>query len=624
MKNFITVFCSLLIFITSGFSQVSKEFRNKYNLAINYISDENYQAALPLFLHLDTLTPGNPNLNFNIGLCYINSSLEKLKAIPFLEKANKKISTNYVGEPEEKSAPIFASYYLGRAYMLDNRIDNAIKLFEKFKHYLNNSNEDLIKDADRQITMCNNAKKLIANPVEIKVENLGEPVNSIYADYSPVLSADESTIYFTSRREGTTCGKKDAYGKFYEDIYTAHYDKDQKKWVDVKNMGDINTCGHEASISLSYDGKQLFIYKDDNGDGNIYVSNFKNGDWTVPEKLSPEINSKALETHACLTADGNTLYFTSDRKGGYGGKDIYMCQKLSNGEWSKAKNLGSVINTEYDEESPFILPDGVTLYFSSKGHESMGGFDIFTSTLSDDGYWSKPKNIGYPINTTDDDVFYVPTKDEKHAYYSSARENGFGDLDIYKLSFVKLMANLKGIITDEYSNKPVAAKLEVTDANTNDTIASFTSNNETGNYFISLPTNKTYNLLVSAEKYNTYKETLYISDTISNTEINKAIMLQKLQITTENTTIASIASNTSNASKNIFFIIAGSYKTLQEANSAVNNLKANGFPNSQVLDKNSAGKWRICYDSYATKEDALKDLPVIQLINSTAWIYTKK
>lgn len=535
MKKYVIFSIVAILFIAnSAFSQVSEVFRTKYTLAENYLSDENYQDALPIFLYLDTLTPGNPNVSFNIGVCYVSSTYDKAKAIPYLENAIGNVSLDYIGVADDITAPIFAFYYLGRAYLINYKIDDAIKYFEKFKYYLTENDADLLKDVNRQIEMCYNAKKLISNPVNIKIESIGEPVNSAYPDYSPVLSLDESTIIFTSRREGSTGGKKDTDGKFFEDIYIAYYNSANNNWVNMRKIGsNINSNGHEASISQSLDGKELFIYKDDNGDGNIYISYFKNDDWTVPEKLSLEINSKGWETHSCLSPDGNTLYFISNRTGGYGGRDIWRSEKLANGKWSEAVNMGTKINTEYDEESPFLLPDGVTLYFSSKGHESMGGFDIFTATQSDDGYWSAPENIGYPINTTDDDVFYVPTKDEKYAYYSSAKEGGLGDQDIYKLSIIapkKLVAHIKGIIFDELSYKPVAAKLEITDSKTGDIIANITSDDLNGDYYVSLPTGKTYKMMVTADKYLPYTEIIDIPDTISDPEINKAIIMKKLVI----------------------------------------------------------------------------------------------
>jgi len=535
MKKILFILLFLTIFGYSGFSQVSEAFRNKYNTAENYMTDGNYQDALPIFLYLDTLTPDNPNVCFNIGVCYVNSMFEKTKAISYLERASQNVSISYVGYADDITAPIFAFYYLGRAYMIAYKIDEALANFDKFKYYLTENDVALLKDVNRQIEMCYNAKKLMANPVDIKIENIGMPVNTPFPEYAPVISADQKRLIFTSRRPRANCNKKDTDGKFFEDIYTAIYDDSTKQWKDVKEIGsNINICGrHNASISLSYDGKQLFIYKDDNGDGNIYVSSLKDSVWSAPQKLPTEINSKAWETHASLSADGNTLYFTSNREGGYGGRDIYMCEKLANGKWSKALNLGPKINTEYDEESPFILTDGVTLYFSSKGHESMGGFDIFTSTLSDDGYWSTPENIGYPINTTDDDVFYVPTVDEKHAYYASAKQGGYGDFDIYKLSILapkKLVAHLKGIIFDELSEKPLLAKIEVDDAKTNDIIASFSSDESTGDYYVSLPTGKTYNITVNADKYEPYNETIRIPDTIADPYITKPFMLKKSQL----------------------------------------------------------------------------------------------
>ncbi|HQI45728.1 MAG TPA: OmpA family protein [Bacteroidales bacterium] len=534
-KIFFILFISVIYFNNNLQSQVSDIFKTNFILAETYLNDENYQDALPVFLFLDTLTPGNPNICFNVGVCYINSMFEKTKAIPYLEKAIENVSISYVGYADEITAPIFAFYYLGKAYMIANRIDEALTNFEKFAYYLTEKDEALLKDANRQIEMCYNAKKLMNNPVDIRIDNVGEPVNGPFPDYSPVISTDEQTIIFVSRREGTTCEKKDTDGKYFEDIYISTYDTTQKKWTDLKKIGtNINTCGHEAPISLSYDRKQLFIYKDDNGDGNIYVSQLKLNNWTSPDKLSSNINTKSWETHASLTSDGNTLYFTSNRPGGFGGRDIYMCEKLANGEWSAALNLGPQINTEYEEESPFILPDNVTLYFSSKGHESMGGFDIFTSTISDEGYWSTPENIGYPINTTDDDVFYVPTIDEQHAYYASAKEGGYGDLDIYRLSIIaqkKLVAHLKGIVFDEITLNPVGANIQVVDASTNEIVARLTSEETTGNYYVSLPIGKKYFITAEAENYYPTDKYLNIPDTITNPYYTEAIIMKKVPAT---------------------------------------------------------------------------------------------
>ena len=531
MKKFIFVLLFLFLFLNSGFSQVSEEFRIKYDMAQDYLNAGDFLHALPAFLSLDSAMPNSSNIHFCIGICYVNMARQKQKAIPYLERAIQNVSFDYFGRADETTAPIFAYYYLGQAYLIANRIDEAIAYYNKFRACLSEKNKDLIKDVDRQLEISSFAREQIMSPVYIRIEDLNEPVNSKFPEYSPVLSLDEHTLIFTSRRDSSTGGKIDVDGKYFEDIYIATFDENTKKWTNVKSIGaNINTVGHEAPISISTDGKKLFIYKDDNGDGNIYISRLINGEWAAPEKLPEEINTKAWETHASLSPDGNTLYFTSNRKGGFGGKDIYKSEKLEGGNWSKAINLGLVINTEYDEESPFILPDGVTLYFSSKGHSNMGGYDIFISTLSEQGEWSEPENIGYPINTTDDDVFYVPTKDQKHAYYSSSKEGGMGDIDIYKLSIIPpkvLMVRLNGTVLDELTHLPLSAKVELFDTRKNEVIADITTDSKTGTYTISLQTNRTYNLNISCEKYTSYHETFSVPDTVSNTEINKVTLLQK-------------------------------------------------------------------------------------------------
>jgi len=547
MKRVLLIVSFAFIIAASSFGQFNEEFKTKYTLADNYISDENYKAALPILMSLYPLDTNNANINFNIGVCYVNSSFVKTKAIPYLLRAIQAVSIDYTGAYDEITAPVYAFYYLGIAYRINYQLEEAIANFEKFKYYLAPDQTAQIKDVNRQIEVCYNAKKLMANPVTIKIENLGPIINTPYPEYSPVVSVDGSKLFFTSRREGSTGGLKTEDGKFFEDIYVSESGNGEYNWEKPEKIGpNINTPGHEATISISHDGKQLFIYKDDNGDGNIYVSTLKGDDWSKPEKLGPEINTKYWETHACLSPDGNTLYFVSNRPGGYGGRDIYMSEKLANGKWGKAQNMGPLINTEYDEESPFISSDGVTLYFSSKGHENMGGFDIFTVTQNQEGQWSDLQNMGYPINTTDDDVFFVPTADEKHAFYSSAKLGGYGDQDIYFITIIerkKRLASLKCAVFETFTYKPLDAKVEIKDQKTGEVISIISTDEKTGSFYTTLPIGRKFELTATSDGYLPQTEVVETSDKLDNQEVDKAILLKKnpiasVQVVIENKTIS--------------------------------------------------------------------------------------
>ncbi|NVO02731.1 MAG: PD40 domain-containing protein [Bacteroidetes bacterium] len=534
MKRIFIICLFLLVNLSFVFSQqkFNEEFQNKFTIADNFIAEGNYKGALPVFISLYGLDTTNSNINFNIGVCYINSSYIKTKSIPYLERACQNVNVDYQGNYDELTAPVHAFYYLGIAYRIAYRLDEAIDNFSKFKYYLSPDQIDLINDVDRQIEICYNAKKIMANPLVIKIDNLGSEINTIYPEYSPIISSNDSMVYFTSRRENSTGMLKTPEGKYYEDIYVAKSKGNLLSWNKPEQIGsNINTNGHEATISISADGKQLFIYKDDNGDGNIYLSKNENGVWSVPEKLSSEINTKSWETHASLSPDGITLYFVSNKPGGYGGRDIYKSEKMANGKWSKAQNLGPLINSKYDEDSPFISADGATLYFSSQGHENMGGFDIFTATLNEEGAWTDLENIGYPINTTDDDIFYVPTRDEKHALYSSAKLGGQGDQDLYLITIVegkKKYAILKGAVFESFSYKPLEAKLVIRDVIKNETIASFHSDKKNGAYSITLPIGGKYEITATADNYIAQTELIETSDKIDVQEINKAILLKKV------------------------------------------------------------------------------------------------
>ncbi len=503
MKKIILLFCFSILFtshfLTAGV--IDGNYKNIYNRAEDYFANENYTAALPLYLKLDSLDKGNHNMNFKIGFCYLKAATYKTKSIPYFEFAIKNIAKLYeMGEIKEKQAPLSTYYYLAKAYHLNYEFDKAIEMYQKYISTLGDDSKFAaeVAEINHDIETCNYGKELVKTPKKVIVENLGEGVNSKYPDYSPVVSLDEQTIVFTTRRSGGTTEKILPNGEHFEDIFVSTYSETESKWSQAKLIGkNINSSGHEATINLSADGLKLLVYKDDGGNGNIYVSELKGSEWGACEYISAPINSSAWESHACFSSDNRVLYFISDRAGGSGGRDIYKCLKLPNGEWGPAQNLGDVINTKYDEDGIFIHPDGKQIFFSSKGHNSMGGFDIFTSVINDEnGYWSEPINYGYPVNTTDDDVFLVTTADGRRAFFSSDKEGGFGEKDIYMIKFPeyeprditiflgKIINNSK----EDISNNSIF----IINTATNDTIQELTANSSTGKFGANLPIGNSY------------------------------------------------------------------------------------------------------------------------------------
>ncbi len=505
MKKATIYFASVIIIlfvINTSFAQNNGN-RAVFDSAYSYFSLTNYQRALPLFLKFYESDTSNANAAYHVGVCYKHMPSAKYKSIPFLEKASLKVSQDYENSFKEKSAPIRTFFDLGNAYLLNYDLSKAILATKKYKSLLNQrDNPNDIKEADRQIEMCNTAKKLVERPVPILVENLGSHINTNFPEYAPVVNLACKSLFFTSRRNTNIGEMIEQNGYYFEDIYFSIQNKDNF-WGEAVNMGtNINSKDHEASISSSHDNKQLFIYKDDGGDGNIYVSNYIDNSWTKPQKLPPPINSNSWETHASLSPDGNTLFYTSDRKGGFGGLDIYMSKKLPNGRWGEANNLGDTINSEFNEDGPFILSNN-TLYFCSEGHNTMGGYDIFYSKQKTDGTWSQPVNMGYPINTTDNDMFYYPI-DSATAYFASVREiddfgiKGFGNLDIYRLTIHEL--KLRGLAIDKQTNKIIpGTKVILKNENMEDIAVTVTD--DKGEYSFAVDHDKNYNLLGKKEEY---------------------------------------------------------------------------------------------------------------------------
>ncbi|MCS7162161.1 MAG: OmpA family protein [Bacteroidia bacterium] len=400
-----------------------------------------------------------------------------------------------------------------------------------------------------------NAEKYLSNPVPVTIRNLGAAINSPYPDYAPVISADETVLLFTSRRPGSTGNQRASDGLPYEDIYISEKNPDGS-WGPVRNLGGpLNTSVHDACVALSADGQTLFLFNSENG-GDIFISRLKGRKWLFPRNMGPPINSKYWEPSVCLSADERLLFFVSDRPGGLGGRDIYLCRRLPNGKWSTPINLGPPVNTPYDEDGPFFHPDGKTLFYSSNGPNSMGGFDIFRSELRPDSTWSTPINLGYPINTAGDEIYFVLSASGLHGYYASEREDSYGEKDIYMIDFSAMppppqpvaqqkeetptlssepapltfrpnLTLVTGTIYDAETKAPLEATITILDNLKGDTIAVLTSNAATGKYLISLPAGRNYGITVSAEGYAFHSENFIVEETQGYREVRKDIGLQK-------------------------------------------------------------------------------------------------
>jgi outer membrane protein OmpA-like peptidoglycan-associated protein len=514
----------------------SKYYIDNKGESMSY-SKAGFAAAVPIFLKLYKKDTTNANLAFKLGICYQSSRRKKTECIYYFSKAAASVTADYNEKSyKEKKAPFLSIKYLGDAYHLNYEFDKAIKTYEQFIAVMkqhNQTDKAILAEALQEIEMCKTGKILVAAPINIKIESLGSNLNSISADYAPVISADQKTIFFTTTRIETKGDIKDDGGNNTEDIYMSQ--KVNSVWSVAKSIGPtINTEGHEATVGISSDGQTILIYKDDNGDGNIYSTSLEGDVWSVPVKLNENINSKYWEPSAAISADGSKLYFTSNKPGGFGGSDLYMSKRTPNGEWGKSENMGSVINTIYDEDAPFIHPDAVTLAFSSNGHRSMGGFDIFTSVCSGSGVWSDPENVGYPINTTDDDIYYVLSPDNKTAYFSSFREGGSGEKDNYTATFIDRKATpltlIKGNVIKESGDIAKNIEITVTDNETEAVLGVFKANSLTGEFLFILTPGKNYNITYQAPGHLFYSENMEIPLKSNYYEIFKPVVLNPIVV----------------------------------------------------------------------------------------------
>lgn len=513
---------------------INKEDRKKFDQAEFFYTEQNYLRALPLYMQLTDAYPSDLFFKYRSGICLLYKSDEKQKSIEIL--------TN-VAQVQPKMPDI--DFYIGRAYHLNYKFDEAIASFNKYLATTPPINQRLL--TERYIENSKHGKAFVELKVRCDIENVGDVINTENQEYVPVISSDESVLIYTYTGPNSTGGlmdddfNPDPNGNYYEDVFISR--RVGNNWLTPESIGtNINTKNHDANIALSSDGQKLFIFHSTDKDGgDIYMSLLKGDTWGVPEPLGPNINTKSWEGSCSLSSDERHLYFASERPdGGLGGRDIYVCDKMPDGSWGKAVNLGPMINTPYNEDSPFIHPDGITLFFSSEGHNSIGGYDIMYSTLKE-GKWSEPVNLGYPINTTEDERFYVLTADGAHGYFSSDRKGGAGQQDIYTVTpgyfgEAPVLALVVGTVTAD--DKPVDATVSVSNADTGEKQGSYHSNSSTGKYIIALTPGNNYKVAIEVEGYEAQYQYVNVKSLDTYVQVQKDFKLYSEAYKNANSVVA--------------------------------------------------------------------------------------
>ena len=481
---------------------------------------KNYESALPLYQQAVDQGVSDPLVYYRLGVCYTYapSLSEQYKAIPYLERALK--------QKTQADIPNEVHYYLGQVYHKDIKINEAIAQLETYKKTLTDKNKKEQKEVDRLLEVCKNALFLISENKGIVINNF-EAINSEFTEYNPLITADESMLAYTAVREEN--------GRVSEKIYTAQ--RNSSGTWETPTPVNIKSKTHVGTAGISPDGQEMLVFiAGANNSGSLYSIQKEAKGWSNPTTLGSQINSQQyLETTASITPDGKTIYFASNRRDGYGGLDLYKSMKQANGSWGKPENLGPEINTEYNEDAPFIHPDSRTLFFTSNGHNTMGGTDIFKTYFAG-GKWQKPMNLGYPINTPTNDNYFTLTANAKIGYFSSERKGGKGGQDIYYFEMPAHEANIpltliKGkILVDEDGVKPVPTTIKVVDVDANREVQYvYSPDPATGKYLIILPPGKNYDLIVESEGYLPYTVNINLPNQQYFYELYQEIILRPIR-----------------------------------------------------------------------------------------------
>ncbi len=546
--NRLTINLTLVVFflcILPLSGQTKKELKEKFYEGEMFLLYEEYNEAIPFYEELLSIFPDNANYKYRLGICYLNMPGQKEQSLGYLQDAIQHINPKYrEGNFKEEGADYDAWYFLAKAYLITNQIDKAIETYNRFYEGMDHKLYDstLVK---KEIEACHNAQRLIKVPLYLKSVNQGGIINDRFSEVNPVVSADENTMVYTREAQ-----LQDMI------VFTRKVDGE---WTPGVVIMDQLLVDEGYSTSITGDGNELYLYKNDQYVGNIYSSRFVDGRWLPAVKLNENINTKYWESHAAVSSDGSRLFFTSNRiEGGYGGLDIYMSERDSTGDWGPAVNLGPTINTPFNEETPFLDKTDKVLFFSSRGHFGMGGHDIFYSTKLENGKWAIPINMGYPVNSTDDDTFFHPVGEGYTAYVSIFDKNGFGLKDIHRVEifsddhprkfFVRGMVTLRDLIS-QFTD---SVKISTLNKENLDTLLIVYSDPSTGEYEFEIPQGD-YQIVYESDGSEKIVSDLTLdlihptdSINVAETELVKSDLVADISIVNDDSLAVLIAGDTSN------------------------------------------------------------------------------
>lgn len=442
--RFLSFALVLLLLIPLLRGQATGDSKEDFLYGEYYLIQGLYREALPFYLSSLEAMPDNSNLNYRVGLCYERIIGEQHKALPYLKKSVKEINAHYIdGKYANTGAPIEAWLLLGDAYLRSDQLMEASRAYHEYKRLIGDSDPEMFKEVMARISGLGVSYEYQRENTEVCMINMGNSINSRFSDYNPVVSGDQKVMVYSQ------------FWESYDRILLTRMT--ENGWAPPEDIStQVESEGVCYTSAISFDGKELYFVCHDEMNYDLFISVYENDSWSGMKPIGGKVNSRYRESSVCISADGNELYFASDRPGGEGGFDLYYAEKTA-GEWSTVVNLGKPINTKGNEEAPYLSYDGTVLYFSSNSHETVGNMDILFSSFNETGNWQEPVNIGIPVNTTNDDIFYTYFKDTQTGYLSRDIPEGSGKNDIYRIQFGDCpLLTSDGVVVKETS-KPLMA-----------------------------------------------------------------------------------------------------------------------------------------------------------------------